>query len=317
MAKKILYSLLLATALFSGDVLHAEVIDKIAVAVNNEVITEGEISRMLAPIYEQYKTLYNGAELIKKLEEARQRIIEQLIGDRLILSEARRLNIEANEKEINARIEDARSRFASKGDFDKALFLQRITLKELKARYRDQIITRRLIDEKVGSKVAITPVEISNYYATHKDEFKQPSEVKLRNILIKPKDGLPPYKAANLAKEVFRRLREGGDFAGLAKVYSDGPGAEDGGMMGYVKKGDLLPEIEKVVFNLKVGQVSDVVQTSLGYHILKVEEKKEAKSPELSEIRREVEDAIFREKVKGKIDGWVKNLKKNAYIAFK
>jgi len=316
MLKKIVCLLILALSA-SLPLLHAEVVDKIAIVVNNEVVTDGEIDRLLAPIYEQYRTLYKGTDLIKKLEEARQRIIMQLIEDRLILGEARRRNVEVNEKEIESRIEEARRRFASRSDFEKALWEQRLTVKDLRARYKDQLMTKKLIDEKVGMKVTITPVDIANYYKEHVNEFRQPPEIRLRNILIKPKDDLPPYKALGLAREISRRLREGGDFAGLAKVYSDGPGAEEGGMMGYVKKGDLLPEIEKVVFNLKEDQVSDIIQTSLGYHIFKVEEKRAERSLEFSEVRREVEDKIFRERAKDKIEGWVSNLKKNAYIAFK
>lgn len=320
MLKRVIYSLVLAFALYLSVIpgtCRAEVVDKIAIVVNSEVVTEGEIDRMLAPIYEQYKTLYKGTDLIKKLEEARQRIITQLIEDRLILCEAKRQNVEVGDKDIEAKLDEARRRFPSRGDFEKALAAQRLTIKDLRARYRDQLMIRRLIDQKVGAKVTITPVDIANYYNAHADEFKQPAEIKLRNILIKPKDDLPPYKASGLAREVMRRLREGGDFAGLAKVYSDGPGAEDGGMMGYVKKGDLLPEIEKKVFELKEGEISGIIQTSLGYHIFKVEEKKAERNLEFSEVRREVEDRIFMEKVRDKIGGWINNLKKNAYIAFK
>jgi len=124
-------------------------------------------------------------------------------------------------------------------------------------------------------------------------------------------------KTAELAQDISKRLKEGCDFAGLAKVYSAGPGASEGGDMGYVKKGDLMPEIEKAVFNLKEGETSDIIQTKLGYHIFMVEGKKPARMLTISEARRDIEEAIFREKVNQKISGWVEGLKKNAYIAFK
>ena len=87
--------------------------------------------------------------------------------------------------------------------------------------------------------------------------------------------------------------------------------------MGYVKKGDLLPEIEKVVFNLKPGETSEVVQSSLGYHIFKVEEKEPSKTLSFQEARRDVEEAIYRSKIDSKMKGWLEGLRKNAYIAFK
>ncbi|MBI5143667.1 MAG: peptidylprolyl isomerase [Candidatus Omnitrophica bacterium] len=296
---------------------YCEVVDKIVVIVNNEIITQREIDRVLMPIYEQYRALYYGDELVKRLDEARQKVIEQLIEDRLILSEAKKLNIEIDEKDVEARIDEVKKRFSSKEEFDQALSNQGLTLKDLTMRYREQMMTRRLIDQKVGSKVTVSPVEINHYYEEHINEYIQPEETALRNILIRPKGTIAPEKALDLAKEILRRLQEGGDFALLAKEYSGGPNANEGGLMGYVKKGDLLPEIENVVFNLKEGELSGIIQTSLGYHIFKVEEKRERKTLSLSEVRNDVEEAVFREKVKDRLKGWLEALRKNAYIAFK
>lgn len=307
-------------ALLSGAISslsYCEVVDKIVVVVNNEIITQREIDRMAGPVYEQYRALYYGDELVKKVEEARLGIINQLIEDKLILSEAKRLNIEVTDDEVELRVNDIRKHFNSKEDFEAALLEQGLMLKDLRARYREQIMTRRLIDQRIGSRITISPSEVSDYYNKHLNEYIQPEEIRLRNILIRPRSGLEPAKALALAKEVLRRLSEGGDFAGLAKEYSEGPNAKEGGLMGYIKKGDLLPEIEAIVFNLKEGELSGVVQTSLGYHVFKVEEKRPRKTNDLSEVRHDVEEAIFKEKVRGKLKGWIEGLKKNAYIAFK
>jgi len=305
--------MVLATARLS----HGEVVDKIAIVVNDEIITESEITRALHPVYEKYRGLYSQDKLLAKLEEAKQKIVQQFIDDRLILSEAKKLNIEVDDKEVDKRIDDLIKRLGSKESFERTLSEQRITIKDLKARYREQLMTRRLIDQKVGAKIVITPIDITNYYNKNMAEFIQPEEVKLRNILISPKNDADSKKAAELARDISKRLKEGCDFAGLAKVYSAGPGASEGGDMGYVKKGDLMPEIEKVVFNLKEGETSDIIQTKLGYHIFTVEGKKPARTLTISEARRDIEEAIFREKVNQKVDGWVTSLKKNAYIAFK
>lgn len=294
-----------------------EVVDKIVVVVNDEVITQGEIDRMLEPVYQQYRAVYSGDELIEKLEEASRKVVDQLIEDRLMLSEAKKQNIEVDDKDIEARIDDIKKRVGSQEQFERALAEQDLTVKGLRTRYKEQMMTRKLIDQKVGSRVKVTPVEINDYYSKHIDEFVQPEELKVSNILIRPKSEQDSQKALDSAKEILRRLREGGDFAGLAKEYSEGPYASDGGGMGYVKKGDLLPEIETVIFSMKEGEVSEVVQTSLGYHIFKVEEKRARKVRELSEVRREVEEAVFRDKIKSKLKGWIEGLRKNAYIAFK
>lgn len=316
MRKKVI-ALMFSFLIFSMNPAHCEVVDKIVVIVNNEIITQREIDRVLMPIYEQYQALYYGDELVKKLDEARKKVIEQLIEDRLILSEAKKLNIEVDERDVEARLADVKKRFSSKEEFEHVLSGQGLALKDLTTRYREQMMTRGLIDRKVGSKVTVSPVEINRYYDEHMNEFIQPEGITLRNILIRPKKDLAPEKALDLANEILRRIQEGGDFALLAKEYSEGPNASEGGLMGYVKKGDLLPEIESVVFNLKDGELSGIIQTSLGYHIFKVEEKRERKVLSLSEVRADVEEAVFREKVKDRLKGWIETLRKNAYIAFK
>ncbi|MDD5495504.1 MAG: peptidylprolyl isomerase [Candidatus Omnitrophica bacterium] len=294
-----------------------DVIDKIAIVVNNEVITQREIDSMLQPVYEQYRTIYYGDELIKKLEDARKRIVNQLIEDKLIFSEAKKLNMEIGEKEIDAKVQETIERVGGNRQFEALLREQNITLKSLKTRYAEQLMVRRLVDQKVGSTIVVSPLEISEYYEKHKSEFIQPHEVKLSNILVRPKPGAEPAEALKLARDIHQRLRDGCDFAGLAKEYSEGPNGSGGGSMGYVKKGDLMPEIEETVFKLKEGEISPVIQTSVGYHIFKVDQRKDRAFRQLSEVRHEVENALFREKVKEKLKGWLENLRKNAYIAFK
>jgi len=295
----------------------AEVVDKVIVVVNNEVVTQREVERVMSSVYEQYRSLYFGDELVKKIDEARQRILEQIIEDRLVLSEAKRQKVEVDEKDIDSQVGDIITRFPSKEDFEKALVQQGTTLKEMKNRFKDQLQVRKLIEQKIGSKIAISPMEITEYYTKHLNEFSIPDEIELRNILIKPREGLPPDKAYLQAKELLQRIREGCDFAGLAREYSSGPYAKDGGLMGSVKRGDLLPEIDKVVFTMKEAEVSEVVQTSVGYHIFMVEKRREQRILGLSEVKREVEERIYKEKVRDKLKGWIATLKKNAYIAYK
>ncbi|MDP3804370.1 MAG: peptidylprolyl isomerase [Candidatus Omnitrophota bacterium] len=317
MKKIVLSRLILMMILASSDIARGEVVDKIAIVVNDEIITESEVQRALQPIYERYKGLYSQDKLLAKLEEAKQGMIQQIIEDKLILSEARRLNVEVDEKEVDKKVDDIIKRMGSKESFEKVLAQQRVALKDLRIRFREQLMTRKFIDQKVGATIVITPIDVSNYYNKNMAEFSQPEVMKLRNILIILKKDSDPQEAALLARDISKRLKEGCDFSGLAKIYSDGPGASEGGIMEYVKRGDLLPEIEKIVFNLKEGETSDIIQTSLGYHIFKVEEKKPVSTLSISEARRDIEEAVFRGKVNQKIKGWVEGLKKNAYIAFK
>lgn len=294
------------------------VVDKIVVVVNNEIITQREIDIMLAPIYTQYKTQYKGEELIKKLEEVREDIIKQLIEDRLILSEAKKQNISVEDKEVEFRIDDIKRKMGSERELENMLNQQNLTLNELRARYKEKLMIRKLIDQKVGSKIIITPLEVKNYYNDHKDEFLQPEEINLRQILIKSKEEKAGQEEAlRRAREIFKRIKEGCDFGGLAKEYSDGPYAGEGGLMGYVKKGDLMPQIEEIVFNLKDQESSGIIQSALGYHIFKVEDRKARRTKELPEVRQDIEEYLYREKADQKLKGWIDLLAKSAYIEFK
>ena len=294
-----------------------EVIDKVAIVVNDEVITDREISRQLAPIYEKYKMMYSGTKLVERLEEAKQRVAQQMIEERLLYSEAKKQNIEIDEKDVDAKVQEIVRNMGSRDTFEKALLEQQLTIKDLKERYRQQFMIRKLVDRKVGGSILVSPVEIEAYYNKNLNEYQQPERVKLKNILVSITKFPDPAKSLALAKDILKRLREGCDFDGLAKIYSDGPGAAEGGLMGYVKRGDLLPEIEKAVFVLTPGQITGIVQSSLGYHIFKVEEKEAPKTMSLQDVRREVEGAVYKSKVDVKIKGWLEGLKKSAYIAFK
>lgn len=296
----------------------AAVVDKIVVVVNNEIITQREIDVMLTPVYNQYKAMYKGEELIRKLEDARENILKQLIEDRLILSEAKKENITVEEKEIDFRVEDLKNKMGGEAELENMLNEQNLTLKELRGRYKEKMMIRKLIDQKVGARIIITPLEVKNYYSAHKDELLRPEEIKLKTILIKPKKEQGGEAGSlGLMRDILKRVKEGCEFEGLAKEYSDGPGASEGGMMGYIKRGELLPQIENIVFNLKEGQVSGIIQSSLGYHIFKVEERREPRPLELPEVRQDIEEFLYREKANQKLKGWLDNLAKSAYIEFK
>ena len=317
--KKIVFAAVIITVLAVITALSvAAVVDKIVVVVNNEIITQREVDIMLAPIYGQYRNMYKGEELIRMLEEVREKILKQLIEDRLIFSEAKKLNITVEEKDVDAKVDEIRNKMGSERELENMLNEQNLTLNELRARYKEKIMIRKLIDQKVGAKIIITPLEVKNYYNNNKDNFMQPEEIKLRTILIKPKKEQGGETGAlQLIRDLMKRLKEGCGFEGLAKEYSDDPAAAEGGLMGYVKKGDLMPQIENIVFNLKEGEMTGIIQSPLGYHVFKVDEKRIRRAKELAEVRQDIEEFLYREKASQRLKGWIDSLAKSAYIEFK
>ena len=252
------------------------------------------------------------------LEDVREKILKQLIEDRLIFSEAKKLNITVEEKEVDAKIDEMKNKVGSERELENMLNEQNLTLNELRARYKEKIMIRKLVDQKVGAKIIITPLEVKNYYNDNKDSFMQPEEIKLRGILIKPKkEKSGEAESLQLMRDLVKRLKEGCDFGGLAKEYSEAPDAGEGGLMGYVKKGDLMPRIEDIVFNLKEGEITGIIQSPLGYHVFKVDEKRIRRVRELVEVRQDIEEFLYREKASQRLKGWIDSLAKSAYIEFK
>ncbi len=306
-------SLVSLYAIFS----HSEVIDKILVVVNDEVITQGEVDRRVAPLYEQYKTMYETLELKEKVEEAYKSVLEQLINDKLVISEARRRGMEIADKEIDEELNKVKKRFGSDEEFYLTLDKQGISPEELKENYKSSLMAKKLIDVEIGSKITITPIEIVEYYGNHKQEFMSPEMVKVRSILIKIKEDRGSEASLNLAKEILGRLQNGEDFAEIAKVYSDDMHASSGGDMGYITSGEMIKRIDDVIFSLKEGETSGIVRTDLGFHFFKVEDKKEARLRDFDEIKGGIEKFLFNSKIQKRLKEYIHELRENAYIAYK
>ena len=296
---------------------HAEVVDKIIVIVNDEIITQGEVDRILLPVYEQYKNVYKEQELALKINEARKNVLQKLIQDKLLLTEARRRQIEVEPGEVEEKIDIVRKRFPTEEEFKLALMRENIVFSELEKEYKERIMVDKLVDMEIRRRVSVSPNEILNYYESHKEEFKEPKKVKLRSLLIRISEKRPKQKALKLARQMHNRLKEGGDFDLLAKEYSDGPYAESGGDMGWVKEGELMERINDLVFSLDENEISGVLETDLGFHIFKVEEKMPPKATKFSEAKDRIEQFLFNRKLEKQLGEWLEELKENAYIAFR
>lgn len=295
----------------------AEIVDKIVVVVNDEVITQREIDRKMFPVAQQLRTQYDETSYNEKIKEAYTYIIEQIIRDKLVLSEARRRGVEVSEGEIQGQVDDVKTKFESEEEFYLALENQGISLKELKDNYGASLMAKKLMDIEVGAKISIVPAEICGYYEEHKEQFTMPSSAKVRTVLVKITADRNSEAALALAKEAQVKLRNGADFSEVAKEYSDSLSAAQGGDMGYVKEGEMIKRIDDAVFSLKKGETSDIVRTDLGYHIFKVEDLKESRQYTFEEVSDRIEKFIFKTKFEERFEDFMKQLEENAYIEFK
>lgn len=311
--------LLFFTAAISLNIRNSDcaVVDKIVAVVNDEVITQREVDALLFSVFTQLSATYEGEELEERLRKARQDAIQQLIDNKLVLSEAKKQKIIVSEEEITELIDETKANFASEVEFEEALDSQSLRLIDLKERYKEQVMLKKIIDKIIRKEVSISPGEYISYYQSHPDQFKKPLEVKVGLILIKVNDAKDEKTKLGLAKQILGQLNSGADFAQLAKKYSQGPRALEGGDLGFVKRGHMTQDLDKVIFSLEKGQVSDIVNTKLGYNIIKIYDIHPEEIKALDEARPIIEQMLYQKKTKLAVEDWISKLKKNAYISIK
>ena len=294
----------------------AEVIERILAVVNDEIITEEDLRLVVAPVVAQYSTLYTGGELEARIRAARQEFLNKLIEDKLILSEAKRKQVIVKDPEVDDMITEVRNKFPDREQFLKALDDQGLTEKKLWNRFRDQTMTQKYVNYEVRSKISVSPGEVNEYYKTHQDDFTQGDRVKLQQILVRVGSRSEDESKA-FADNLVSQVKAGKPFDELAKAYSEGSEAKDGGDMGWVEKGQLLGEIDEKIFTVPVGEVTPPIKSALGYHIFKVLQKESASAKPLTEVRGDIQDTIFKGKVKKKLEAWIAGLRRNAYISIR
>ncbi len=184
-------------------------------------------------------------------------------------------------------------------------------IEDLKNSLLAQELYRREIEPKTKK---VNEAEIKKYYAEHKDEFAEPEMVKARHILVRVKDSKDQksWKAARKKLlEIKKKIDKGADFAEMAKQFSEDPGSKDrGGDLGYFPKGRMVKSFETAAFSLKKGEVSDLVKTPFGYHLIKVEDRKPGSTKSLDQVRRQIEEKLVKEKQREAVESMIAALKK-------
>lgn len=243
--------------------------------------------------------------------------LEQLISAELLYQAASKLEIKDLDKQIDARLAQGKSRFKDEQDFKKAIKDLEMDEKELREYTRRDLLITRFIETAFVSKTSVTETEIRDFYDKNIDKFKQEETVKASHILIGSDSTATPddkKKAREKAEKLKKDLAGGADFASLAKGNSTCPSAQQGGDLGFFGKGQMVPAFEKAAFTLKPGEVSDVVETQFGYHLIKLAEKKPAATVDLKEVKAKIDEYLKGLKVNEAIQKYLEDTKKTAKI---
>jgi len=310
----VLFSLTVISGVF---VRPAAADNKILVVVNDDVITEQDLSVGFNQIVADLQKEYSGNELKAKTEEARKEYLNQMIEDKLILQEAKRRGVIVDESEIEDRFKEVKSKFPSEEVFYSEVQKAGLSTEVLKKRYKDNIMMGRLVSHEVKDKVVVTPFEIEQYYKEHSQELISPEAVRIRTIMLRYEGKESEALTKQKADDIMRLIKEGRDFGELAKLYSQGIRSEEGGDFGFVEKGQMREDFDNVIFNLKEGEVSAPLKTDTGYFIFKVEEKRQSKPLSMAEARDDIENIIYRQKAQKRYEEWMAKLKRDAFIQIK
>lgn len=299
-----------------------QLLDQIVAVVNDEPVTQSELDSLMRPVYEQYRKEFQGEKLMRMLDEVHNKLLNQLIEDKLVFQEAKSQKIEVDEGAIEEQLEEFKKRFKSENEMEDAMRKEGLAMNDMRERLRRQAMIRKLHDNEIRSKIVVSPIEINDYYEKNRGEFSSNGRLRVRSITIKKtsearQKGLTDEAAKNKIQDLRIKIVGGEDFARLAKQYSEDTSAKQEGLSEWIEHGAMIPVIDEVIFKLKTGEISDVIETEMGYHLFRVEESKEPYKKNLEEVRDEIYGKIFSLKAQQRFQEWTQELKRNAYISIR
>jgi len=278
----------LAAAWIAGSTMpsvRAEVVDEIVAWVDGDIITKSELDDEERLLTEELYRRFTGNELDQQLAEARSQLLQQLIDRKILMRRAERLfDMDALGKSV---LDDFKKRQGIGSDDELARLLQSegISTEELTRRLLEGIAPNEIIRIEVENRVSVSDQEVEQFYRENPDLFRVPAEFTLREIVLLTDESNKQAKLEQIQKLHAEATQPGADFEALAKEHSDAGTASSGGLLGPAKKGDLSPELERAALDTPVGQVSEILEMSYGFHFVRVEARTEERLRGLDEVR--------------------------------
>ena len=273
----------------------------VVATVNGEVLSradfELELSRELASAEAPERTP-------EEIEPFKRALVDSLVERMMLLQEAKQHNLTVTPEEVDRRMLRLTGDYPTES-FSDALAQGQLSMAELRARESQRLIIEKLFANHVYSRVAVTEEELRAYFAAHEADFQEPEQVHAAQLVVKGLDE---------AKRIQAQLRAGKKFADMARLYSLSADAKVGGDLGFFPRGRMPPAFDAVVFNMRPGQVSDVVSTEYGYHLFKVIEFKPGRKRDLAEVRGQVETRLVKLKQAEAQEAFEKELREKAKI---
>jgi peptidyl-prolyl cis-trans isomerase SurA len=328
-----------------------QTVEEIITRVNNQIITRSEFQRSKDQLRDQVKQ-ENPKDPDAVYAEREKDILRDLIDQDLLLDKGKDLSI-TGDTDLIKRLDQMRKemKLESLEELEKEATKQGVSWEDFKQNMRNQIITQKVIGEEVSSHLSVTKEEEQKFYDDHKNDMEQPEAIRLSEILVAPKAPAPANSPAAApgagdpsaspaadpnaqpivdeaaqeaalsaaeakANDLLKQLRAGAAFDDIARKFSDGPSAADGGNLGSFERGKLAKQIEDKTFALKTGEVTDVIRTKQGFVILKVVEHQQAGIPSLKDVLPRIQDQLYYQKLQPALRVYLTKLREDAYIKY-
>ncbi|MBZ5563727.1 MAG: peptidyl-prolyl cis-trans isomerase [Acidobacteriia bacterium] len=291
-----------------------KIVDRIIARVNSEIITQRMFEQEKEKLRTQLSSDYSGAELETQFREQSRNLLRDLIDQSLMVQKANDLDINVD-TDVIKKLDDIRQQYnlSSLDDLQKEVEKQGIIWEDFKDQIKRQLLMREVIGREVGSRIVVSRDDARKYYEAHKDEFKSPGMVHLEEILVSAQKH-KPEEAKKRAADALADLNAGQRFSETAKKYSDGPNADQGGDIGFVKMGSMAPEIADAVSKLEVNQTSGILDTKFGYLILKITERFSPGIPKFEEVEQRINEQLYNQKMQPDLRSYLRELRKESYI---
>jgi peptidyl-prolyl cis-trans isomerase SurA len=300
-------------------------IEEIVARVNDQIISRSDYERALKDYDAEAR---QRGDSMQAISEGHKDILRGLIDQQLWISKAKELNI-TGETELIKKLDEIRKQYnlETLEDLEKAAREQGISYEDFKANIRNGIVTQMVMQEELGHRMQITPGEVQQYFNAHKQDYARPESVHLQEILISAGADAPaiggqaagtdPDKLAAAkakADDIETRLHSGGDFAQLARSFSDGSTAGQGGELGEFRRGALAKVLEDKTFSLKSGDITEPIHTKQGYVILKVVKHNDGGAPAYKDVEQQVEEDYYMSRMEPAMRAYLTQMREEAYL---
>jgi len=308
MPKRILIGrLLLCLVLVGPSIASAAVVEQLIVVINGEPYTLSSLNSYAKS--KMGRSFPNGS--LDQINATDREVLEQFITDKLLESEVREAGISITDADVNQYIDQVKkNNRLSDDDLKTALAREGQTVDSYKVSVKTEMEKSEIIDRQVKRKVTITDEDVERYYKANPNKYRSDARARIRHILLTlPERAAPDRVQAVMAegKELYERIKAGEDFATLAKEYSQGAGQADGGDIGWIKRGTLIPGLEEVAFEkLQVGQVSEPFRTSMGVHIVKLEAREAGNVLPLATVAPRIKEELLNKALQERFAKWMK-----------